>query len=263
VKVLAKAGRTILLDRRGFLTISALAGAAAFSEQARAADSPTKFAAIAFDAFPIFDPRPVAALCEALFPGKGSDLVNLWRARQFEYCWLRIAANRYADFESVTEDSLAFAVEALKLEMTAEKREQLLRAHFELRAWPDALPVLAKLRDAGARLAILSNLTPNMLSGCIKASGLSGMFDAILSTDAARTYKPAARAYQLGVDALNLPRENILFAAFAGWDAAGAKAFGYPTFWVNRLGLPPERLGALPDAVGANLGDLLAYVTRV
>jgi 2-haloacid dehalogenase len=50
--------------------------------------------------------------------------------------------------------------------------------------------------------------------------------------------------------------------AFAGWDAVGAKSFGYPTFWVNRLGLPPEELGVQPDAIGANLTDLLTFVGR-
>ena len=99
-----------------------------------------------------------------------------------------------------------------------------------------------------------------MLNGCIKAAGLDGVFDHVLSTDAARTYKPDPRAYGLGAAALKLPREQILFAAFAGWDAAGAKSFGYPTFWVNRLGLPPEQLGVLPDATGPDLNALLAFV---
>ena len=249
-----------MVDRREFLTAAAgLAGAALLTAPAPAADRPTKFATIAFDAFPIFDPRPVAALCEALFPGRGGDLVNLWRTRQFEYAWLRSLSKSYANFESVTDDSLTFATKALKLELTTEKRAQLLQAHFQLKAWPDAAPALAKLKAAGVRLAFLSNFTQNMLDGCIKASGLGGMFDLVLSTDSAGTYKPDPRAYQLGVDALNRPREEILFAAFAGWDAAGAKAFGYPTFWVNRLGLPPEQLGALPDATGGNLSDLLAF----
>ena len=249
-----------MVDRREFLTTAAgLASAALLTAPADAADRPAKFAAVAFDAFPIFDPRPVAALCETLFPGKGSDLVNMWRTRQFEYAWLRSLSKSYADFESVTDDSLTFATKALKLELTTEKRAQLLQAHFQLKAWPDAAPALAKLKAAGVRLAFLSNFTQNMLDGCIKASGLSDMFDLVLSTDSVRTYKPDPRAYQLGVDAFNRPREEILFAAFAGWDAAGAKAFGYPTFWVNRLGLPPEQLGALPDASGENLADLLAF----
>ena len=86
------------------------------------------------------------------------------------------------------------------------------------------------------------------------------MFDGVLSTDLAQTYKPDPRAYALGEASLKLPRDRILFVAFAGWDAAGAKLFGYPTFWVNRLGLPPERFGPMPDAMSTDLGALPAYV---
>jgi 2-haloacid dehalogenase len=57
-----------------------------------------------------------------------------------------------------------------------------------------------------------------------------------------------------------LAREKIAFAAFGGWDAAGAKSFGYPTFWVNRANLPVEELGVAPDATGANLSDLANFV---
>jgi hypothetical protein len=40
-----------------------------------------KIKAIAFDGFPIFDPRPIFALTEELFPGKGTDLSTAWRTR--------------------------------------------------------------------------------------------------------------------------------------------------------------------------------------
>jgi 2-haloacid dehalogenase len=250
-----------MLGRRKLLGLSvAFAGASLAPKRSAAAGGPARFRAIAFDAFPIFDPRFVATLCEDLFPGRGHELVDLWRTRQFEYTWLRVTVNRYADFERVTEESLAYATDALKLDLTRAKRERLLSAHFVLKAWPEVAPALSKLKETGARLAILSNLTPNMLRGCINTAGLDGMFEAILSTDAARTFKPDPRAYQLGVDAFNLPREEILFVAFAGWDAIGAKLFGYPTFWVNRSGLPPERFGAPPDATGENLNDLLAFL---
>jgi 2-haloacid dehalogenase len=246
--------------RREFLTTGLGLTGTLLAPALAAAVRPSKYRAIAFDAFTVFDLRPIAARCEALFPGRGSELVGMWRTRQFEYAWLRAVANRYANFERVTDDSLTFAAKALNLEMAAEKREQLLRAHFELAAWPDAIPALTKLRGAGLRLAFLSNFTPGMLNGCIKFAGLDGVFDHVLSTDAARTYKPDPRAYELGTAALELPREQILFAAFAGWDAAGARSFGYPTFWVNRLGLPPEQLGVLPDMTGPDLNALLAFV---
>jgi 2-haloacid dehalogenase len=247
--------------RREFLGAGAgfVASMLAYNSVA-AARSDMRFKALAFDAFPVFDPHPVAALCETLFPSRGAELVSTWRTRQFEYALLRTISDRYADFEQVTDESLVFATRMLKLDLTAEKRERLLKAHFELNAWPDATPALRVLKAAGLRLAFLSNLTPNMLNGCIKTAGLDGVFDQILSTDMAKTYKPDVRAYQVGMQSLRLPREEILFVAFAGWDAAGARSFGYPTFWANRLGLPPEELGTRPDAAGSNLNDLLSFL---
>ena len=82
-------------------------------------DPPIK--AIAFDGFTTFDPRSVSALAEELFPGRGSELSNLWRTRQFEYTWLRTVCGHYADFWKITEDALVFAT-MLKLKLSLEKR---------------------------------------------------------------------------------------------------------------------------------------------
>lgn len=246
-------------NRRSIL--AAGLGVVAATASTALADEARKFEAIAFDAFPIFDPRSVTASCEAEFPGKGGELVALWRSRQFEYAWLRIVSNRYADFARVTEDSLSFAAKALRLELSAEKRERLVKAHFALKAWPEVAPALAKLKEQGFRLALLSNFTADMLSGCVHAAALDGVFEHLLSTDAARTYKPDPRAYQIGLGAFGLPVDKILFVPFAGWDAAGGKSFGYRTFWVNRLGLPPEELDAPPDGVGRDLNDLLTFLS--
>jgi 2-haloacid dehalogenase len=136
-------------------------------------------------------------------------------------------------------------------------------AFFELKTWPDVIPALTTLRDTGVRLAFLTNLSPTMLQGCISASGIKGLFEHALSTDAIRSYKPDPRTYQLGVDAFALHVEDILFVAFAGWDAAGAKSFGYPTFWLNRLGLPREELGFAADAIGSTSADIVAYADAV
>jgi 2-haloacid dehalogenase len=75
-----------------------------------------------------------------------------------------------------------------------------------------------------------------------------------------RTFKPDPQAYKMAVSAFGLKKEEIAFAAFAGWDAVGAKWFGYPTFWVNRTHAAVEELGAVPDGVGENLNDLAVFV---
>lgn len=252
------------VDRREFLQVAASALAFAASPRGLSARAlaPPRIKAVAFDAFPIFDGRSVLALAEKLFPGKGVELGNLWRTRQFEYQWLRALSGTYADFWKTTEDSLVFACTTLKLELSDVARTQLMNAYLTLKAWPDVSAALRTLKQSGVRLALLSNMTRNMLETNIQAAGLHGLFDQVLSSDQIRSYKPDPRVYQLGVDALKLKREDILFAAFAGWDTAGAKNFGYPTYWVNRLQAPAEVLGVLPDRTGSDLSGLVSFVTQ-
>ena len=246
-----------LLDRRRLLRLAA-AGATSIAIRNPAAAMPNA-KAVVFDGFVIFDPRPVFALGETLFPGQGAALGEVWRTRQFEYCWLRTLSGRYADFWTVTEDALVYAAAQLKLDLTAEKRDRLMQSTLAMPAYPDVEPGLKALRGAGLRLAFLSNLSARMLEANVANTGLGGYFAARLSTDRVCAYKPDPRAYQMGIEALALQKEEIVFAAFGGWDAAGAKSFGYRTFWVNRRGLPQEELGIRPDAAGRTVSDLAAF----
>jgi 2-haloacid dehalogenase len=253
----------MFVNRRRFVTLvtGGVAAATAIAPTDRVlAASGAKIKAIAFDGFPIIDPRPVFAKTEEIFPRKGLELSNAWRARQFEYTWLRTLGGNYADFWRVTEESLVFAAKMLKVDLSADQRDQLMQTYLSLKAWPDVVPALKQLKDAGIRMAFLSNLTDAMLDAAVKNSGLEGFFEGHLSTDKVKAFKPDPRAYQMGIDAFKLKKEEIAFAAFAGWDAAGAGWFGYPTFWVNRLSVPAEELGVSPDGIGSGLGDLAKFV---
>jgi 2-haloacid dehalogenase len=254
------------ISRRKFISYTS-AGLAATSLTSLtnplvAADAPAKsqIKAIAFDGFVIFDPNSVAPIAEEVFPGNGAALTNEWRTRQFDYAWLRVVARHYANFWQVSQDALTYATNKLKLELTPEKRARLMNAYLELKTWPDSIASLAALKKAGLKLAFLSNFTPDMLSANVKHSSLEGIFEHAISTDQARTYKPDPNAYQLGIDTFKLKREEILFAAFGGWDAAGAKLFGYPTYWVNRQKLPVEELGATPNSFGVDMTKLVQFL---
>ena len=249
-----------MFNRREFVTVAA--GALAAGPKQAFADNikPIRFKAVAFDGFPIIDPRPVFARLEEMFPGKGSELGNIWRTRQFEYTWPRTLGGRYVDFWQVSEEALVFAAKARGVDLSVARRDQLMQSWLTLKAWPDVAPALQQLKNAGIRMAFLSNLTEKMLDAAVKNSGLEGYFEQHLSTDRVKAFKPASTAYQMGVDAFKLEKAEIAFAAFAGWDASGAKWFGYPTFWVNRQNMPMEELGIAPDGVGSGLSDLVEFV---
>jgi 2-haloacid dehalogenase len=219
-----------------------------------------RFKAIAFDYLVLFNPDSVVPEVEQVFPGRGQEFTNLWRTRQFEYSWLRSITGRYVDFFAITEEALIYTTAAMKLELLPENKRRLLDAYLHLTPWPDTAQTLSRLKESGLRVITIANFSPKMLRSNAENAGLIGFFDALVSTDANHTYKPDPRAYQLGMDRLHLKKQDILFVAFGGWDAAGAKAFGYPTFWVNRFNQPFEELGIRPDQTSANLDGLLDFV---
>ena len=247
----------MIVDRRSLMR-SAGALLAAGTPTARAEGR--RIEAIAFDVFTIFDPRSITAVTEARLPGRGEALAALWRTRQFEYCWLRTLYGNYTDFWRVSEEALNFAGKSLKIELDDTTRAALMQALMEIAPWPDSLAALRRMREAGLRLAYLSVMTPRMLEAISDRAGVADLFEFKLSTDAVRAFKPDPRAYAMAERAFALPRAKIVFAAFGGWDAAGAKSFGLETFWVNRLGVPREGLGVAPDAEGPTLDDLAKYV---
>jgi len=219
-----------------------------------------RFKAIAFDYFVIFDPNSITPDVEKAFPGKGAEFTKMWRAKQFEYGFLRTITNRHTDFFKVTDDALIYTAKAMDLELSEETHNQLLNAYLKLKPWPDAVDALRKLKASGIRIITIANFSPKMLHSNADAAGITDLFDELLSTEDNGTYKPDPRAYALGMERLHLKKEDILFAAFGGWDAYGAKNFGYTTYWINRFNLPAEELGIEADKTSSNMEGLLNFV---
>ena len=254
------------LNRRDFMALTTggaafgITLASPFGNFALAAGQPQKIKAIAFDAFPIFDPRSAFKVVKEQFPEHGDDLRKAWFKKIFGYTWLRTSGKQYKNFWHVMEDALQFSAKSMQLELTPEKQENIMNACLRLPVWKDVKPALEALKEQNIRLAFLSNMTEDMLRENLQHNGIENYFEFVLSTDRAQAFKPAPKAYQLGVDAFGLQKEEIAFTAFAGWDAVGATWFGYPTVWVNRLGFPLEKLDAIPHASGRNLKTLTDFV---
>jgi len=219
-----------------------------------------RFKAIAFDYFVIFDPNSVLPVVEEVVPGRALEFTKAWRSKQFEYGFIRSITSHHADFFEVTADALDYTAAAMQITLDRESRTRLLNAYLTLKPWPDAQPALERLKAAGVRIITIANFSPMMLRANADHAGITAHFDQLLSTARNGTYKPSPQAYALGMQELGLKKEEIVFAAFGGWDAYGAKRFGYPTYWVNRFHLPPERLGSPPDRTSHDMTGLLQFV---
>jgi 2-haloacid dehalogenase len=114
--------------------------------------------------------------------------------------------------------------------------------------------VPAALQQLRGKRAILSNGSPDMLDPLVKHSGLR--FDAVMSVDELRIFKPAPEVYQLASDRLGVAKEAIGFVSSNCWDVLGAKSYGFRVWWINRAGAPVDRLDFQPDGVLHSLGEL-------
>ena len=158
-----------------------------------------------------------------------ATLSATWRQKQLEYTWLRALMGTYADFWTVTEAALRYAVRRLGLAATEAQLRRLMDAYLTLACFPEVTSALQRL--AGRPRAVLSNGAPTMLAAAVAASGLTAHLEHVISVDAVKTYKPSPLVYALGPTTLALPAGELLFVSSKAWDVAGAKAFGYRVAW--------------------------------
>jgi 2-haloacid dehalogenase len=209
--------------------------------------------ALLLDAYgTIWDTHSVVQRCDSFWPGKGVQLSQLWRSKQLEYTWLRSLMGLYVPFSQVTKDALIFAAGALKLAISGEQTETLMAEYLKLAPYPDAAGALERLN--GRRLAILTNGSPDMIGPLVEHSGFE--FDAVLSVDEAKIFKPAPASYQVALKRFGGAPGDFAFVTSNCWDAMGAKSFGFRVYWINRLGAPVDGLGFQPDAILKSLADL-------
>lgn len=212
--------------------------------------------ACVFDAYgTLFDFASAAARCQDVPDQKLGALTSLWREKQLQYTWLRSLQGTYADFWQVTGDALDYALDSLDI-ASPELQSKLMELYLTPAPFPEVPSVLAELRKAGFRTAILSNGSETMLQSAVSAGGLTGLFDAVLSVDAVKVFKPHPGVYAYGLETLGLRADEVSFQSSNAWDAYGASNFGMRVVWCNRYGHRPERLPGAPDCEVRDLSEL-------
>ena len=184
---------------------------------------------------------------------------RLWRQKQLEYTWVWSLRGDYQSFQTLTESALDYALGAHGVKSNPVK-ERLLSAYRQLDAFPEVAATLGDLRRRGLRFAALSNGDPDMLEAGLQAAGLRDALDALLSVAPLRVYKPDRQVYELGRSWVGAPAQEIAFVSANAWDAGGAAAFGFRTFWIDRAGQPPEYDVPRQATVVARVGDIAAHL---
>jgi 2-haloacid dehalogenase len=137
-----------------------------------------------------------------------------------------------------------------------ERARRILRGTASLPPHGDAIVALSRLRDAGFRLAVLTNGTPDAVEAQLEAARLRPFFDVVLSADTVRRFKPALEAYVFAAERLGAPPRDLLMVATHDWDVTGAMNAGYRAAFVARHGAALNPLERAPELTAPDLRAL-------
>jgi 2-haloacid dehalogenase len=194
-----------------------------------------------FDAYgTIFDVHSAIARHANSLGRIANEISGLWRTKQLEYSWVHSLMRRHVDFWELTRVALEYALAFHKVKDDRLKHA-LMESYLALDAYEEVPTVLRKLHDADIKTAILSNGSPFMLERAVQSAGIGELIDKCLSIEDVRVYKPDPAAYQVATSALKVQScKQVCFFSSNAWDAAGAHAFGFRAFWVDRSNQPEE-----------------------
>jgi 2-haloacid dehalogenase len=109
-----------------------------------------------------------------------------------------------------------------------------------------------------ARMAVLTNSTKRTMDAQMEHAQIAHYFDAILSVDAVRRYKPARETYEYAANELGVAIHELALVAAHAWDVRGAQHAGAHGAFIRRPGEALGR-GKKPDIVAS---DLLAFAAQ-
>jgi 2-haloacid dehalogenase len=211
-----------------------------------------------FDAYgTLFDVHAAIARFRGDAGPDADRMSEIWRGKQLEYTWTLTLAGHYADFWTLTERALDYALARVPT-VPKTLKAKLLEAYFKLDAFPDARAALRKLKAAGNKTGILSNGSPNMLAGAVGAAGIGGDLDAVLSVDVLKMFKPRPEVYHLVTTHYKCKAGDVTFVSSNRWDVMAGTSVGFRGIWVNRSKMPDEYFDFPPQQA---LGDLDSLAT--
>ena len=216
-----------------------------------------RYSTYVFDAYgTLFDVHAAVRRHAGDIGPEGQLFSEIWRAKQLEYSWVRTLMGAHVDFWQLTEQALDFAFSKVP---SADRalRAALLEAYWHLDCYPEVPAVLKALKGSGARLAILSNGSSDMLAAAVRSAALDQVLDEIFSVETVRRFKTDPSVYDLVTTAWRLYPSAVSFQSSNRWDIAGAAKFGFRTVWINRADQPDEYGDLPPELILPSLEGLL------
>jgi 2-haloacid dehalogenase len=186
-----------------------------------------------------------------------SELRRTWFATMLQLAMRTTITGPYARFGDCAMAALDVVAAQRGVTLTDGDRASVRDGMTQLPPHPEVRDALIRLRDAGVRIATLTNSTQAVADAQLRYAGLRDLFELSLSADDAGRLKPAPEPYQMAAERLGIPLGAMTLVAAHAWDVAGAGRAGAATAFVARPGQVLDALvGPAPDLVAGDLTEL-------
>jgi len=186
-----------------------------------------------------------------------------WFLQLLQSALVATVTDTYSDFGQVGGAALEMVAEREGVDLSDEDRQKILGGMRELPPHPEVPESLGRLRDAGLRLATLTNSTKQVAEAQMESSGLRDYFEQILSADSVRRLKPAPEPYRMAAESSGVEVGQVRLVAAHAWDVAGAMRAGCAAAFVARPGMVLDPLVERPDVVGADLREVADRILEI
>lgn len=186
-----------------------------------------------------------------------------WFGQLLQSALVATVTDAYSDFGSIGAAALRMTAERLGVELSEEDRKLILGGMRELPPHPEVAQALDRLREAGIRLAALTNSTQEVAEAQLENAGISDRFEQILSADSVKRIKPAAAPYRMAAQSLGVEAGDVRLVAAHAWDVAGAQRAGCAAAFVARAGMVLDPLAPMPEVVGSDLGEVAGRIIEL
>lgn len=188
---------------------------------------------------------------------------NEWFTQTLQLAMAAVLTNAYEDFGVQADTGLEMTARHYKVSMLGEEKNLILSTLRKLRSYPEVAQNLQRLRDAGLRLATLTNSTAQAAEAQLTHADLRDHFEQVISADEIHCFKPSPEVYHQAARRLSVEPGQVRLVAAHDWDVTGALRAGCAAAFVARPGQVMNPFGPQPDIKGADLGEVAEQILAV
>jgi len=178
---------------------------------------------------------------------------TLWFQVFMQYCFADNCMKTFHPFLAIAKATLQMTGKMLGVVVNENEAEDILQLLNHLPT-KEAMPEsLSSLCDQDFRIAALTNVPRDIIDERMERTGLISYFEAVLSAEEIKKYKPAAVVYQWAIQKLEVEPKDVLFVSAHPWDIAGASDAGMQTAYIEHPGELLYPLAPQPSYSAVNL----------